>query len=199
MLFKSKPTLYDILEIHSQASLQEIQSAYARMKLTFQENNIAVYSLISSQEREETLKNITQAYFILSDPIKRQIYDQNLNALTISSSLEILSSPQTWSHFSRVQSKKIMTLPPELMQRIQHETQWSGSFLKTIREHYQISLEDLAHLTKLKKAYLKAIEEENFFQLPASAYVRGFITQIAKILKIPPETVADAYMKRYPK
>ena len=41
------------------------------------------------------------------------------------------------------------------------------------------------------------LEEEAFEKLPAAVFVRGFIVQIAKSLKLPPDQVAPAYMSRY--
>ena len=60
-----------------------------------------------------------------------------------------------------------------------------------------LSIEELADYTKISKKYLKAIEEEDYPKLPAPVYLRGFVIQLAKRLKIPSETVAAAYLARY--
>lgn len=86
---------------------------------------------------------------------------------------------------------------PETEAAIQAEQDFSGAFLQSIRKYRNLSLEDLADYTKISKSYLKAIEEENFAQLPAAAYVRGFISQYAKALKLSSDQVANAYMKRF--
>jgi curved DNA-binding protein CbpA len=85
----------------------------------------------------------------------------------------------------------------ELAQSIARETEWKGAFLKRVREQRRISLEELAEFTKINKNYLSAIEDEQFGRLPASVFVRGFIGQIARALKIPPEKVVPAFMARY--
>jgi len=80
---------------------------------------------------------------------------------------------------------------------IDRETEWKGAFLRKIREVRRFSLDDLATQTKISKTYLNAIEEELFEKLPAAVFVRGFVTQIAKVLKLPTDKVAAAYMARY--
>jgi curved DNA-binding protein CbpA len=87
-------------------------------------------------------------------------------------------------------------LGPEMSQAIETEVEWKGSFLKKIRDAYKISIEEMCGITKLTKTYIIAIEEENFSKLPAPVYVRGFVMQIAKVLKLPHEKVAAAYMPR---
>jgi curved DNA-binding protein CbpA len=77
--------------------------------------------------------------------------------------------------------------------------EWRGPTLRKIREQRRYSLDDIASLTKISKNYLLAIEEEAFAKLPAPVFVRGFILQIARTLKIPPEPVAAAYLARFTK
>ena len=79
---------------------------------------------------------------------------------------------------------------------IANETEWRGSTLRRIRELRRYSLDDVASLTKISKNHLLAIEEESFAKLPAPVFVRGFLLQIARTLKIPAEPVAVAYLAR---
>jgi curved DNA-binding protein CbpA len=80
--------------------------------------------------------------------------------------------------------------------QVEEEKDFRGPFLRKIREKKQISIEEIADHTKVSKSYLSAIEEENFKKLPATIYVRGFIQQYAKILKLDPQKATDAYTKR---
>lgn len=80
---------------------------------------------------------------------------------------------------------------------LQQDQQWCGAFLKQRRDACKISLEEMADFTKITKTYLKALEDEDFKRLPAPVYVRGFIVQISKVLKLPYEKVAHGYMQRY--
>ena len=88
---------------------------------------------------------------------------------------------------------------PVIENEIKNETEFRGSFLKKIREYRNISLEELCEFTKISKSYLASIESEEFDNLPASVYVRGFIVQVAKALKLSPDKVATGYMSNYKK
>ena len=79
---------------------------------------------------------------------------------------------------------------------IDQEQDWKGSSLRRIRESKRITLEDLADHTRISKAYLMAIEEETFQKLPALVYVRGFLQQICRRLKLPTDIVVNKYIER---
>lgn len=84
-----------------------------------------------------------------------------------------------------------------LQRDIEQETEWKGLFLRSVRERRRVAMEELSEYTKISRNYLMAIEEENFAKLPAPVYLRGFITQIAKYLKLPSDKVAQQYLSRY--
>ena len=72
-----------------------------------------------------------------------------------------------------------------------------GKAIRRVRQLRGISVDDIAQQTKIRKAYIQYLEEEQFEFLPAPIYVRGFITMIASILRLPPQRVADDYMRIY--
>ncbi len=86
---------------------------------------------------------------------------------------------------------------PAIETEIANETDFRGPFLKKIREYKNISLDEMSDFTKVSKAYLSAIETETFQQLPAAAYLRGFIIQIARALRLSPEKTSAGYMSYY--
>ncbi len=77
------------------------------------------------------------------------------------------------------------------------EKEWSGAFLKRIRELKKMTLDDLSDYTRISRIYLHAIEEEDFKKLPAAVYVRGFLQQVGKRLKLPVEPLVQHYLERY--
>lgn len=84
----------------------------------------------------------------------------------------------------------------EILKRIEEETEWSGSFIKEVRESCRISVEEMVDYTKISKRYLNAIEADDYDSLPVAVFVRGFVTQIAKKLRLPHEKVAQAFINR---
>lgn len=73
---------YRILDIPEDASFEEIRRAYELASQTFKVDSLATYSLYSEEESEQILREITQAYVTLSDPITRSHYDQKRNKQT---------------------------------------------------------------------------------------------------------------------
>lgn len=82
---------------------------------------------------------------------------------------------------------------------IEDSTEFTGEFLRKIREYKSVDLERLSDMTKVSRLYLQGIESEDFDKLPASVYVRGFVFQYAKCLKLKPEIVANSYVARMKK
>ena len=65
-----------------------------------------------------------------------------------------------------------------------------------MREARRISLEDLSDYTRISRIYLQALEDDDYAKLPALVYVRGFLQQISRRLKLPVETVSNSYLAR---
>lgn len=73
----------------------------------------------------------------------------------------------------------------------------SGAVLRKIRESAQASLEDLSDITKISKRYLAAVEADDYANLPATVYVRGFVSEYARALGLEAREVAKSYMTQY--
>ena len=57
-----------------------------------------------------------------------------------------------------------------------------GAALREIREFYGLSLEDLAHATRIRRQYLNAIEELRMEQLPSRPFTIGYVRAYAAAL-----------------
>ena len=68
-----------------------------------------------------------------------------------------------------------------------------GQVLRSERESRKVSLESVAKGTRIKPAFLQALEEDAFKALPAEAYVRGFLQCYAKFIHLNPTEVLDQY------
>jgi flagellar biosynthesis protein FlhG len=207
-------SLYDLLELTPDATPQEIRSAYLRLKSAYGKDNIAHYGVFSREETEQMLRNVENAYLVLSNPEKRRAYDQghgmNPGIPTAPVSL-VEPTGDAWPNPSSA-SLASLTLgrsdtpvnvtptkestSPETEVVLESEESWSGPVLRKIRESRRITLEDLSDYTRISRSYLHALEEENFAKLPAVVYVRGFLQQISKRLKLPVDQVTRHYLER---
>lgn len=76
-------------------------------------------------------------------------------------------------------------------------TPGSGAELRETRQRLNLAFETIAEKTKIRRAYLQAIEEERFGDLPAAVFVRGFLREYARCLGLPGDEVTGLYMKRH--
>ncbi|MBF0522085.1 MAG: molecular chaperone DnaJ [Candidatus Omnitrophica bacterium] len=72
-----KRDYYEILGVDKKADLQDIKKAYRSMALKFHPDRVPE---AEKKEAEEKFKEISEAYGVLSDPKKRQLYDQHGHA-----------------------------------------------------------------------------------------------------------------------
>jgi hypothetical protein len=59
-----------------------------------------------------------------------------------------------------------------------------GQSIRQARQESGLSLADLARTTKIKREQLEALERDDYSHLPPAAYVRGFVKNIARVLKL---------------
>lgn len=67
-----------------------------------------------------------------------------------------------------------------------------GASLRRRREELKLSLDDVAASTRIRKAYLQALEQENLPALPGAAYVIGFLRIYARHLGLPVEPLLSS-------
>jgi hypothetical protein len=68
-----------------------------------------------------------------------------------------------------------------------------GGVLRHAREAHGLSLADLSRVTKISLPQLKAIEANNFDQLPSEVYARGFLRAYAREVDLDPEETIQRY------
>jgi hypothetical protein len=74
------------------------------------------------------------------------------------------------------------------------EGEVNGQVLKKLREARGLTLDELAELTKIRRPYLQAIEEQDLENLPSRVFLRGFLTQIGRALRVDKTRLAEGYV-----
>lgn len=72
-----------------------------------------------------------------------------------------------------------------------------GTILRTAREQRGLGIEEAAEATKIRPAYLVAIEEEAFERLPGPTYARGFLRSYADYLGVEAQPLIDEFSTRF--
>lgn len=76
MNLSEKKNYYEVLEVSTNSTLQDIHNAYVRAKNAYSGDSAALYSLMSQDECDKVLEQIEEAYSILGIPDKRREYDK---------------------------------------------------------------------------------------------------------------------------
>ncbi len=72
-----------------------------------------------------------------------------------------------------------------------------GSSLREARERQGLDITELELQTKVRSKYLRALEDENFDQLPAHTYIKGFLRTYADALGLDGQLYVDEYNSRF--
>jgi flagellar biosynthesis protein FlhG len=183
------PTLYSVLGITRSSNDEEIRRAYKRVKEMYAPGSLATTSLRREAELVTDRVRLDEAYDTLLDPLRRRAYD-----LSTFSDAEAAAVPEVAAKPAIVAEQ--MMLQHELAVEIGPDTEFTGALLRKVREAHGIEVREISERTKIGKAHLIAIEEEDFSALPAAVYVRGFVAELAKFLRLDPPQVQRTYLRR---
>lgn len=200
---------YEILELSEDATLQEVERAYLSAKETYSSNSSALYSMFSKEEALELHRLIEEAYNTLSNANLRTAYDNENFNLSFEDNNEAFENSnkksKTTTDPESTETVKMMNgfilskfkKDTSIEDKIKSLDDCSGSFLQKIRTYKNISLEDLSKFSKISKTNILAVENEDFESLPAKVFVRGFVSQIAKLLGLEHSTFTKEYMANF--
>lgn len=170
---------YELLEVPQDASHQQIRTAYLLAQKTYREKSLGTLSLFDDEERKWIWGKMEEAYQVLSDFEKRKRYD-----------LFLEKGGGSFDHSSAEggeEDKAPLSIPEEV----------SGLFLKTIREKRGITLENVVSQTRIAINHLIAIEEDRFRNFPPEVYLRSYLNEYSKYLKLDPIKVTEGYIRYY--
>ena len=69
-----------------------------------------------------------------------------------------------------------------------------GSYLKSERELRGVTLDELYSKTKIPVRHLRALENNQFDELPEEVFIRGYIRSVAKVIGAQEDEVPSTYM-----
>ena len=203
---------YTLLGISPEATFEEVRSAYDQAMSIYSADSIATYSLLTREERERMLSRLVDAYKTLTNSQLRKEYnsflvekgelspqEMGLSSLGDSDtakgklrdvSVESLVQREERTENENQPSGDNLDLPDNL-------TSVTGRDIKMLRIAGDISLEEIYRKTNIPKKTVEDIEEENFENLPALVYLKGFLKTYAKILNINEDQMVDGYIERF--
>jgi len=204
-----KLNYYEMLRVPANASLFELKQAYADSLAIYGHDSLATYSLFSEEERRRILKTLETAFRTLTDAARRTAYDQSLvqagalDPSTLAANqpkkpVPLFDPPGTTgkAHLKRKISKKLSDASINQLSRdIAAADAISGRDLKKLREKIGVSLEEIYEATRISISTIKAIEDNDFENLPSALYLKNFLRAYASLVKLEPQMVIDGYLK----
>jgi flagellar biosynthesis protein FlhG len=178
-----KGSHHELLEVDRGATDEEVRRANRRMREVYAPDALCCYGLYAREELVGVRSRLDEAFDVLLDPARRRPYE-----LTVFPDTEA-ALPEEVPNEARTRE-----LPPAPV--ISPETEFDGSTLRAIRESQGLDLKQISRRTKINLAYLEAVESDDFAALPALVYVRGFVAEMAKCLRLDPVHVAHTYVRR---
>ncbi len=189
-LLEAERTLYDVLLTHRGASDEELRRAHKRLRDIYTPGSLPLTSLVADSDLSKEQALIDEAQDTLLDALRRRAYD-------VSTFPDRGDAPESRPEQDAALEAERASLREELSRELTPESIFTGALLRKVRESQGIELRDIAQRTKVSVSYLAAIEDEQFANLPAFVYLRGFITELAKYLKLDALQVSRTYLKRY--
>ncbi len=187
-------TYYEILDVVPSASLADVEKAYKKAKETYSPSSPALYSVFTPHEAKELARLIEDAYSVLINPQTRQQYDTRINARADLNPVKTKAKnePPIRLNNDYLNYEKDASFE----ETIKNTEEFNGSFLKKIREYKNVSIPIISEKSRISKTYIKAIEDDNYDKLPASVFVRGFVDQYAKLLKLDSKKISTYYVNK---
>ena len=191
-------THYEVLEVEPDASSEDLERAYRLAGAAYSEDSLATYSIFEEEDSSALRERIELAYRVLADSEHRRAYDVSLGVgLAGAGEIDIaldLAAEQA------VAPQPPSELAPEVTQfdglEENEAASFDGAWLRRSRLRCGVEIDQIATVTKINPTYLRCIEEDQFADLPAPVYVRGFVTAYVRCIGLDPERVVPAYMKQ---
>ncbi len=166
---------WELLGVEPGATEGDIHAAYRRRRQLWDGSDPATYALLLQEEQAELLDRLEAAYHrVLGDAERRA-----------SPRPRRLSSPPGGEDdgvLGPTPARAPEDIPP-------------NRYLRLRREDLGMTLHDVSAETKIRPVVLEDLEGEDTHALPARVYVRGFVVQICRCLRIEdPESFARRYL-----
>jgi len=182
-------SLYDLLEAERGATEEEIRRAYRRAKELYSGQHVATRGHVPPAELRRIQARIEEAYETLVDVHLRRPYDR---ALQDEEGPEPPAAPPPAGD-----AAPRGPVPGAIRVVVDEGMEFTGALLRDVRRQRGMERDDVAAVTRIGTAYLRAIEDEDFDALPEEVFLKGYLRQVARVLGLPERHVLDTYLRRF--
>jgi flagellar biosynthesis protein FlhG len=192
---------YELLDLDVGASEDELRRAFKRIRDVYRRDGLAGYSILPAEVARSMRDRIQLAHDTLLDPNVRHAYDLAVSAVEPTRPAPALPADTEIDLDVELDLDVLVEAPapPALAFDLGPDTEYTGELLRRIRAARGVELREITARTKIGTAYLEAIEAEDFDNLPALVYTKGFVSEMAKYLELDHAHVVKSYVARLKK
>ena len=90
---------------------------------------------------------------------------------------------------------EVPSLSPDILEAFEMDCGGvNGEYLRQVRRELDVSLQDIATRTKIGLSMLRYIEDDRIDDLPARVYLKGYLSQMCRLMKLPVPETPDRYL-----
>ncbi|HEY4394667.1 MAG TPA: helix-turn-helix domain-containing protein [Polyangia bacterium] len=193
---EEEQTYYEILETEPGVSDEEVRRAYRAIKDIYASGSLVIAGLYEEHELADLHARVNAAHDTLFAPDRRRLYDLALPEADLARAVRAAANA----------GRRAPALPAAAEERsetselaMDPDAEVTGAYLRKIRQTRGIELSDISQRSKISERYLRAIEDERFSDMPAAVYVRGYVMEYARALRMDAHRVTESYLVRYRK
>jgi flagellar biosynthesis protein FlhG len=195
-------TYYEILETEPGVSDEEVRRAYRTLKEIYASNSPVVAGLYDDHELAELHARANAAHDTLFAPERRRLYDLALPEADLARAVRAAAQSGRRPGLpgggaAQGQGRGVDDRPDSPEPIVDLGDEVTGPLLRKLREARGVELADISQRTKISERHLRAIEDERFGDMPAAVYVRGYVMEYARSLRIDPQRAAESYLRRF--
>ena len=216
------PTYYDILNVDKVASKFAIRESFLRLKNLYSTGGDGLYGLAGADDLNRYLKELEDAFAVLSDDSRRAAYDRELNnpagetgtlpegvdegrsvagrsSPVLSSVHDVIQTSRSTLRVTRIQANGAteQKLQDKMLGVIDDSDIGDGSVLISLREVAGVSQQEIQERTKIALEYIRNLEGNQFDRLPRVVYVKGFLRSYLRYLNAPKlDAIVSSYVAR---
>lgn len=82
----------------------------------------------------------------------------------------------------------------ELSMNNDHKATTVGDTLRNARESLGLSIRDMAEITRIQAVWLECIEQDRYSEMPAEVFIRGFLRNYTRELRLDEDAIFDRYL-----
>jgi flagellar biosynthesis protein FlhG len=196
---EEEQTFYEILETEPGVSDEEVRRAHRLIKEIYASGSLVIAGLYEDHELTELHARVNAAHDTLFAPERRRLYDLALPEADLARAVRAAAQIGRRGNASGTTPNPIEERPEQSQAALDPDAEVTGALLKKLRESRGLELADISQRTKISERYLRALEDEKFAEMPAAVYVRGYVTEYARALRLDPHRIAESYLARFRK